>query len=205
MSRPKAWNGAQWVDPAFWTGSEWKSYIPPVYDVPVGQWTFDSSDEGWAYADGVSGGAIYRTTPGGWYGNVANMVSPDTKDDARPFKPGITIRCRFLWSTAPVVEGYADNRELRLLFQYGEQAIPLPSPTNGPTWTTHTHTVSSDAVNASPSSDLHAQIQLWGTNDDQVTVYLHECRMEDASTGQPLTKLGDPGWEPYVFNGQSWI
>jgi len=203
VSDVKAWNGSAWVRPSFHMGGDvWRSYEPPEYTTPVGQFTFDGSAEGWFNCT-YGGGFVYDDTPGGWFANVAQCNSPDMTPPW-DLQPDIDIRARYLWSSEMLAPGwYGANRSIRFNFMGNETQIALPLPDNAPQWYTHPKTWPTNDINY--GLELWTGVALWGTNDDQVRLKLHECRIENAATGQPLYRLSAPGWQPFVFNGQKWV
>jgi hypothetical protein len=214
VSRPKAWNGTQWVDPSFWTGSQWKTYIPAEYNIPC-QWTFDTApdkNDGWYY-DEYDGDAIWRDNGGGGLlsgANVGRYNGTSTIDIEAAVGHTIQLEALTYWDNTG---GSSDGLNTYYLnggisdcgsFDYTWEQARDTSVDSG--WL---HIVSPVTRVVQPYT--YGQVnRTWSVEANQNTAdfsgppYLTGrmgaswFRFWDLTTGQVLMAKGNPGWEPKV-------
>lgn len=205
MSRPKAWNGSQWVDPAFWTGSEWKSYIPPTYEpLAIADQQF-ATTQGWTVqqngsAPVVQSGSLYlRATPSGAF----DWSAWDSLTEESGLVRANAAPCYAQGRIRAVNHG-TSTRTVQFRCWYSDVSVAMvmdfdvaPGQDTGyVVRTSPTRTVESeDPIRWDVVGQLYPDVEIW----------IDYAQLIEVSTGRVLESLGDPGWQPYVYDGRDWI
>lgn len=209
MSRPVAWNGSQWVDPAFWTGSEWKSYIPPAYDVPAAQFEFGANNESWTLVPGLdddvpapwTGGTIYGDTPEGIF-SFLGLYSPLADVTDLPVGEQFGIRARALFTP---VASEGKPLDCTLNVGTGAHAFTLPEGVWTAVETGPIITPRYDGAITGQKNLLGGQSSDSGYHGGKFRLSLDYWRLWNYTRNEAAASLGDPGWQPCVYDGRDWI
>lgn len=219
MSDPLAWNGSTFKRPKFWTGTEWKEYVDPVYNIPVLNSEFTSGWEGW-----TTGGE--EPTHNAAEGYVSSW-GYDTfiwggTNYASPRDPGISVELagqgghqvdiRMLYRARPY-----PGAEQRQYIGTMVCDIQAPWPITGLQLKLQDFDWISDGVwrwvqsppGALPYTPRNSLCQITASADwnmsamggGQPSTYidLSHFVLFDITANQPLMGLGVALWEPYVY------
>lgn len=226
------WNGSTWVRPAFWDGTEWRSYIDPVYDYPATSFDFAAGPEEWNAAgdDPVGWDPGGHITSGGattfLYGTayVVRALRPIVYDLEYAQKSGHALECRWRARVRPGT--FADDCpmwvNLRLDNQYpvppygwsydgmNEDEISVPADS---TWRNYTQDVGNlpDGIGRGDYWGIDTfGVQLRTSRlggDGTIGQYLDVSSFQlwDVTDNEPLMSLGNSLWEPRVWTGTQWV
>ena len=203
MSRPLAWNGTGWVDPAFHVGGGvYKSYIAPVYDQPIDN-EFTSGVEGWEKWEGPpdwlpSGQIAVRVQNQPWahYTEGAWGVLPDQNR-----KIGFSVSYRLLHFS-----GTTEHLDYTFgNFGFGGHEEGFRTGPVGRDWSVYTTQAFANLPATNPVSfrlewfiGVQSANFIFDDMDIQLEIDWVRPVYED---GSPVRVLGTPGWEPKVYRG----
>lgn len=230
MSPIRVWDGYQWRQPQFWTGSSWRrqqDYVPYDPGVPatpptnslVGSWTFDSNTtEGWynsTFNNDASepyplGGGVIRQDQleSGLFGRC-DMSSPDNQVE---LPIGTAYRARAAINITRRSGSLPNTKFVNLSVAQAELALEMAEGSTG--WTEYTtpfaytqYSWTTFAITLGVSAGSLDANSLY-------TVDVDWARIEDGN-GNPLYWQSDPGdpgipptpevpaW-PYWWDGSQW-
>ena len=232
MSRPKAWNGTQWVDPQFHIGdNQFKTYIPATYSVPVSQYEFAGGTDGWVNRSdgppiqwsGSEGGFIFCDTGqnGGADDSLASVRMGDAgyygnypPDASRPLNPAQQVRQQVVWRAIPFGGTYPPDYPFKMLFGFTwdggwwapshEEYSPDYAQGVDTGWQTFTSGLVTPGQYLGYLTQWVEPGEGYMDNYGDWRIQIASARLIDQN-GNPIMALSDPGWEPRVKRADgSW-
>ena len=205
MSRPRAWNGTGWVDPAFHVGGGvYKSYIAPTYEpLAIADQHFTTDVQGWtARQNGstpvVQDGSLYlRAAPD----SVFDWSAWDSLTQDSGSVRGNAAECYVTANVRAVNHGIAApvDVEFRCWYVTGVSVAMSLDFTVGPGQDTGYIVRTSQVRTVETNNNLRWDVV--GRFYPDVEIWIDYARIIEVSTGRVLESLGDPGWEPKVYRG----